>query len=193
MRTRSSTGIEPAAHRSPLVPQIVPDLPGNQVPGICLKLHAPLRVEIGHRVHQPDVPDLVKVLHGNPGPGVAPGYLVHQGHEERGESRVQLGAAEGTVGTKEDDDIIRRGGLPDWMRRSSVSHKNAPLVSASPKIHRSKSSGHFRVAEEGKQNSSFGNPADLPAISPGRSRSFAPPGHPGLAFVARTPRILTNC
>src|SRR5437667_5962152 len=38
----------------------------------------------------------------------------------------------------------------------------------------------------GKQNSSFGNPADLPAISPGRSRSFAPPGHPGLAFVART-------
>ncbi len=37
-----------------------------------------------------------------------------------------------------------------------------------------------------KQNTSFGNPANLPVIATGRPRSFAPPGHPGLAFIART-------
>src|SRR3989442_7733917 len=184
--------VEPAraAHGRPLVPQIVADLTGNQVPRVCLKLHAPVRVEIRHGIHETDVPDLVEVLHRNPRSGIAAGHLMNQGHEERGQASVQLGAADGAVGTKEDDNIIRRSVLPDRMRRSSASHKNAPPF-VSPKI----CAADVRVigaAEGGETKLLVRQPGRPPGNFTGRARSFAPPSHPRVAVVARTYEILTN-
>src|SRR2546425_11210031 len=96
--------VEPAraADGGPLVPQIVADLTGNQVPRIRLKLHAPVGVEIRHGIHQTDVPDLVEVLHRNPRSGITAGPLMDHGPEKRWQASRPPGAAEGAAGKQEE-------------------------------------------------------------------------------------------